>query len=226
MNDLLAAALFFVGTHLGIPSTSIRPNLVARLGERRYRALYSLLAVVALVWLVVAFRQAPWVPVWGAMAGLRHLQFLVMLLSVLLVVGSLTQRNPTAIGATTDPDAPDPATGVLRVTRHPFMWGAGLWGIGHALANGDQAAIVFFGALAVVALLGARLIDVRRTRENPPGWGVFMQATSNLPFAAILQRRQRLRPGEFGLGRLALALGLYVGLIWAHPWLFGVNVLP
>jgi uncharacterized membrane protein len=69
------------------------------------------------------------------------------------------------------------------------------------------------------------LIDARRTRENAPGWGVFLQATSNLPFAAILQRRQRLAPGEIGLWRVAAALGLYVLFLWLHPWLFGVSPL-
>src|SRR3712207_8000983 len=48
-----------------------------------------------------------------------------------------------------------------------------------------------------------------------------LQATSNLPFAAILQRRQRLVVGEVGLWRVALALGLYVVLLWLHPRLFG-----
>ena len=74
-------------------------------------------------------------------------------------------------------------------------------------------------------LAGTLLIDARRTRENAPGWGVFLQATSNLPFAAIVERRQRLDPGEIGLWRLALALALYVALFWLHPWLFGVTPL-
>jgi uncharacterized membrane protein len=47
-----------------------------------------------------------------------------------------------------------------------------------------------------------------------------------VPFAAILQRRQRFVPREIGLSRVALALGLYVLLLWAHPHLFGVSPLP
>ena len=77
----------------------------------------------------------------------------------------------------------------------------------------------------MAALAGTLLIDARRTRESAPGWGVFLQATSNLPFAAILQRRQRLAVGEIGLWRVALALGLYVVLLWLHPRLFGVSPL-
>jgi uncharacterized membrane protein len=62
-------------------------------------------------------------------------------------------------------------------------------------------------------------------RENAPGWGVFLQVTSNLPFAAILERRQKLVLPEIGLWRVALALGLYVAVFWLHPMLFGVAPL-
>jgi uncharacterized membrane protein len=87
------------------------------------------------------------------------------------------------------------------------------------------ASVLFFGSLAALALVGTFLIDARRTRENAPGWGVFLQATSNLPFVAILERRQKLVASEIGLWRVALALAAYVVLFWLHPWLFGVSPL-
>lgn len=225
MLNLTIAALFLVGTHFGIASTPLRAELIGRVGERAYRALYSLLAVVALVWLITAWQAAPFVPLWNPGPGVRHLALVLMPVAFLLVVCALTSPNPTVVGQRPDPDAAAPATGIIRVTRHPFMWGVGLWAILHLLANGDQASVVFFGAFAVLALGGTFLIDQRRTRENAPGWGVFLQATSNLPFAAILQRRQRFAPREIGLWRVALALALYVLFLWAHPWLFGVDPL-
>lgn len=225
MLNLTIAALFLLGTHLGIPSTSLRRELIGRVGERMYRALYSLLAVLALAWLVTAWRAAPHVPLWTAGAGLRDLTLGLMPLAFLLVVCAITAPNPTVMGQRPDPDAGAPATGIIRVTRHPFMWGVALWAVLHLLANGDEASVLFFGALSVLALAGTFLIDARRTRENAPGWGVFLQATSNLPFAAIVERRQRFAPREIGLWRVALALGLYVLLLWLHPSLFGVSPL-
>ena len=225
MLDLIVAGVVLVGTHFGIASTHLRQTLIQRLGEGPYRALYSGLALVVLLWLVLAWRAAPFVPLWSAGAGLHDLALVLMPLAFLLVVGGVSQRNPTAIGAVTDPDAPEPATGILRVTRHPLMWGVGIWGILHVLANGDLAALVFFGSLGILALVGTVLIDARRTQEAAPGWGVFLQATSNLPFGAIAQRRQTLKLREIGLGRVAAALGLYVALLYLHPWLFGVGVV-
>jgi uncharacterized membrane protein len=226
MNNLIVAALFLIGTHLGIASSQLRTALVQRLGERLYLALYSLLALLAIGWLVSAWRQAPLVPLWTPGPALAHLPLVLMPLALLLVVCGLTGPNPTAVGQRPDPDAQQPATGILRVTRHPFMWGAGLWASAHLLVNGDQASVIFFGTFAVLALLGTVLLDSKRTRNPPPGWGVFLQATSNVPLAAILQRRQRFVPREIGLTRVAATLGLYVLLLWLHPWLFGVSPLP
>jgi uncharacterized membrane protein len=225
MTNLLVAALFFIGTHLGISSTQLRRQLVAAVGERAYLGLYSLVALLALVWLVLAWRTAPWIELWPSAPALRHVPILLMPPSLLLVVCALSQPNPTAVGQAPDADASRPAYGILRVTRHPLMWGIALWALAHLVANGDLAAVLFFGTFAVLALAGSRLIDVKRSRRNEPGWGVFLQSTSNLPFAAILERRQKFVPREIGLARVAVALGLYVLLVLLHPWLFGVPVL-
>jgi uncharacterized membrane protein len=225
MLNLVVAALFLIGTHLGIASTSLRGQLVARVGEGLYRGLYSLLALMAIIWLVSAWQAAPVVQLWEGGPGVRHLAAALMPLAFLLVVCAVTAPNPTVVGQRPDPDAASPAVGITRVTRHPFMWGVALWALLHLAANGDEASVIFFGSIAALALVGTVLIDARRTRDNAPGWGVFLQATSNLPFAAILERRQKLRPGEIGLWRVALALGLYVILFWLHPHLFGVSPL-
>jgi uncharacterized membrane protein len=225
MLNLITAALFLIGTHFGIASTSLRAQLVARIGEPAYRGIYSLLAIVALVWLVTAWRAAPVVMLWESGPGLRHFAVALMPLAFLMVVCAVTASNPTVVGQRPDPDAASPAAGMIRVTRHPFMWGVALWAMLHLATNGDEASVIFFGSLAILALAGTLLIDARRTRENAPGWGVFLQATSNLPFAAIAERRQKLPLGEIGLWRVALALGLYVVFFWSHPWLFGVDPL-
>jgi protein-S-isoprenylcysteine O-methyltransferase Ste14 len=46
--------------------------------------------------------------------------------------------------------------GIVRVTRHPFLIGVGLWAVVHLVANGDVASFIFFGAFAVTALADPR----------------------------------------------------------------------
>lgn len=225
MLNLIVAALFLFGSHLGVASTPMRRALIDRVGEGVYRGIYSVLAVVAFVWLIVAWRAAPLILLWSAGSGVRHLVLTLMPLAFLLLVCAVTAPNPTVVGQRPDPDAASPATGIIRVTRHPFMWGVAMWGALHLAANGDEASLIFFGSFVVLALAGTFLIDARRTRENAPGWGVFLQATSNVPFAAVIDGRQKLVFGEIGLWRVALALALYVLFVWLHPWLFGVSPL-
>ncbi len=222
MIDLLTAAVFFVGTHIGIGSTPLRDELIERVGERLYRLLFSLVSLVAIVWLIVAFRAAPAVPLWAGQPLFGLLALLLMPVALLLVVTSLSQANPTAVGQAVDPDAPEPARGILRVTRHPMMWGVTVWATTHLLASAELASVVFFGAFAGLALGGAAALDHRLDRQNRPGWGVFVQRTSFLPFRAILEGRQHFVWAEIGYPRLGVALLLYAALLIAHPWLFGV----
>ncbi len=222
MTDLFVAALFFVGTHIGIGTTPLRAEVIARIGEGWYRLLFSLVSVAAIIWLVMAYRAAPLIPLWYGGGFFNVLALLVMPFASLLLVAALIQPNPTAIGQQPDPDAPEPARGMLRITRHPMMWGVGLWAVTHMLANGDLASVVFFGAFAVLAFGGAAALDHRLTRQNRPGWGIFVQRTSFVPFAAILEGRQQFVPSEIGWKAVALAAALYVFLLVAHPWLFGV----
>lgn len=225
MNDIVVAALFFVGTHIGIAATPLRTELIDRVGERLYRVLFSLVSVVALVWLIIAYGRAPTVPLFLGGPWLSGLPILIMPLAFLLLVTALSQPNPTAVGQAPDPDAPEPARGMLRVTRHPMMWGVALWAASHLLANPDVASAVFFAAFGVLALGGALSLDQRRSRENPPGWGVFLQRTSFLPFVAIVEGRQRFVWSEIGWARVGAALLLYALFIALHPWLIGVPAI-
>lgn len=225
MSDLVVASLFFIGTHLGLSSTMLREQIVERVGENVFRILYSLVALAAITWMVMAYNTAPFVMIWPAGPALGHLPLLIMPVALILLIGGVSGPNPTAVGQSVDADQSEPARGVLRITRHPVMWAIGLWGIVHLLANGDFASLLFFGGLAFLALFGAAMQDIKRTSEAAPGWGVFLQNTSHVPFAAIIQGRQRLAFGELGWLPIAGGLVVYVVLIILHPWLFGVSAV-
>lgn len=221
MTSLIIAALFLLATHIGISSGGIRPSLVATLGERAYRAIYSVVALLAIVWLVIAWRAAPWIELWPSGPAVRHLPFLVMPFALLFVVCGVSQPNPTAVGG----PGGAPARGILRVTRHPVMWGIALWALVHLLANGDLASVLFFATFAALALIGMAALDRKQAQRDPAGWPALRAATSSLPLLAIAQGRQHLAAAEIGWARTGVALALYVALILLHPWLFGAAVL-
>ena len=212
--ELLAATAAFLATHF-VSSTPLRPALVARLGEWPYRGAYSLVALATLVWMIVAYKAAPSQPLWS---GLRLAPALVMPAAFILLACGYA-RNPTAVGADRLLQGDDPARGMIRVTRHPLMWAIMLWSLAHVLANADVKGLIFFGGLLGLAALGTVSIDSRK--KSLPGWERFAAVTSNFPFVAIAQGRNRMAWGEIGWLRPAAGLGLYVLVLLLHPFLFG-----
>lgn len=225
--ELLLAAVVFVGSHFGISSTGLRDDLVRRLGERAYLGLYSAVALILLAWLVRAYANVddPWV-LWIRPPLLIVLPLVVMPLALLLFVGGYTQRNPTAVMQGRPLTTDRPAPGVLAITRHPLMWAIGLWALVHLVISADVASIIFFGAFAILALHGTRVLDAKKQRTWPPeDWQRFAAATSNIPFAAVFTSRNELRIAEIGWWRIMLAGVLYIVLIFLHGVVLGVPVV-
>ncbi len=218
MTQLALATLIFLVTHF-VTSTPLRGKLAGRFGEGPYLGLYSLVAIVALVWMVIAYNNAPLEPLWGAT---RWLPVVVMPFAlVLLVTGYF--RNPAAVMQGGLLKNPDPARGIIRVTRHPVMWAIMLWAGAHLLARGDVKSVLFFGGLFVVAGGGTILQDLRKARTLGEDWARFTAVSSNVPFLAILQGRNTLRLGEIGWVKPLAGIAAYVILLYAHDWLFGAR---
>lgn len=225
---LALASAFLLASHFGIASTKLRPALVKGLGENAYLGLYSLVAAVAFGWLVWAYGAAPYVALWAPAGWTAWIPVTVMPVALLLIVGGLTVPNPTSVKQEKALFAEEPARGLLRITRHPFLWGVGLWGLSHLPSNGDLASLLFFGSLAALGIVGATLIDARKRALRTHAWARFEEATSFVPFAAILAGRQSLgrAAAEFGILRLLAVTVLYGALLHLHPWLFGVYAIP
>jgi uncharacterized membrane protein len=213
---LVVATAAFVLTHLA-SGTPLRAKLVAALGEWPYRGLYSALAFVTLGAMIWAFIRAPRELLW---VGWRHVPLVVMPLALILVATGY-RRNPTMVGADVLLKSEEPARGMIRITRHPIMWGIMLWAAAHIAASGDPRSLVFFGGFLLVALFGTLSLD-RRKRADP-NWPRFAAATSHVPLAAIAQGRNHVAWREIGWTRPLIGLAAYAILLVLHPWLFGAR---
>jgi len=222
--SLILAALFFIGIHLGIAGTRLRDRAIAALGRRGYGAAFSLASVAGLAWLILAYNRAPYLASWGMLVWWKPVAVALMLPATLLAVIGLASPNPTAVAQ--EARLAEPPTGILRVTRHPFLTGVGLWALVHLIGNGDLASLVFFAGFAVVALAGTVSIDAKRRRLSGAAWQGFAGQTSILPFAAIAAGRNRFRPGEIGLWRWAAALLAYALMLGGHGPVIGVSPFP
>ena len=226
MRNLVLAALFLPLNHFLIASTPLRGALVRLLGERIYSSIYSLIALGAFVWLILAYREAPALPLWNAPGWLQFAVAPLILLASILVVAGLTTPNPVIVRSDRLLGNPDVVRGVLRISRNPFFWGAGIFAISHMFVIGDVAANLTFGSTAVLGLAGAPILDAKKARRHGEAWKAFAAATSDIPFLAIAQRRQRLRLGEVGWWRISLGITLFLATLLFHRALFGVAVIP
>ena len=217
MDQVIAAAVAFVGSHFAL-SHPLRGPLVARIGERGFLVLYSLVAFATIGWLVWAFLAAPMTALWWPVGdGVWAVATVVMLVASVLLVGSLV-GNPALPTGGSPVTAPDAARGVFAITRHPMMWSFALWAAAHLLVMPYAANAVLVGAIAVLALVGAALQDRKKERLQP-GWREWEARTSYWPFAAIATRRARL--GGLRVHDLAGGIVLWLAATWAHLPLAG-----
>lgn len=229
MSDFAWALAGFVLLHIGVSATGLRAILVGRIGEWPYRALFSLASIALLAWLIVSFaamRGDPFnplnEPLWAPPDWLRWPAYFLIVLGLTLAFAGLMTPGPTLAGFEKRAlAAAEPARGVLRITRHPFLWGAALWAAGHLMLNGERFALMLFGALGVMVLFGARSIDRKARARDPEAWARFEDVTSNVPFAAIAQGRNTLALAEIGW-RAPAALAIVLLIAWGHRHLIGV----
>jgi uncharacterized membrane protein len=216
MTMLVVATLAFLATHF-VTSTPLRPALVNAMGEWPYRGAYSTVALITLGWMIWAYADAPREQLW---TGLRVIPVVLMPLAfVLLACGYW--RNPTMVGAEKLLKSEDPARGIIRITRHPIMWGIMLWAAAHILGRGDLKGLVFFGGFLVLAAVGTLAMDARKRANRD--WPRFAAATSHVPFVAIAQGRNHIDWREIGWVRPAIGLAAFALFFFAHPWLFGAR---
>ena len=224
MLSLILAALFFIAIHLGVAGTTLRDRAVAAVTARGYSIGFSVASVIGLVWLVKAYAGAPAIATWGMLESWKPVAILLMLPATLLVVVGLMTPNPTSVAQ--EGRLVQPAQGIVRVTRHPFLIGVALWASVHLIGNGDVASLIFFGTWIAVALPGAASIDAKRRRLLGAAGEPFAAQTSILPFAAIVAGRNRFDFGEIGLWRVALGVIVYALLLGGHQPIIGISPFP
>ena len=217
--------VLFGGSHIAMSSTRWRPKLVARLGERGFLGVYSLVALLTFYFLArsYAHHKHAGPQLWHTFGGnllyllVRDLNVALMAFAFVLLVSGLIARPPSSLmpaGGTPEP------YGVTRITRHPTFAAFWLFGIAHCLVNGSLADLVFFGGLSAFAWIGAAHQDSRKI-VDVPGYAEFTAATSFVPFGAIMKKQQPLPLHELSWGVIALALLLFYLVRAYHPSIFG-----
>lgn len=202
--SLTAASIALVGTHFAL-SHPLREPLVKAMGEGFFAGFYSLVAAVCLIWMYLAFGNAPAADLGGATGESGWVVSTVLTLPALvLFLGSLW-KNPALPGAKMSQQDP---TGVFAVTRHPMMWGFALWALSHLVLWWSWRTMIVASAVLVLALVGAHLQDRKKEALLGAAWAEWEAKTSYWP------RWGRL----LGAGAVLwlAAIGAWLLLTWLH----------
>jgi len=141
---LIIGVLLWSAVHL-FPSLmpTTRARLIERIGNKRYRALFALDIVIALVLMVLGWKSAAIAPVYLPPLYGSPIVTGMMLLSFILFAAANAPGN------------------IKRMLRHPMLTGMAVWAGAHLLANGDYRSLILFGGLGAWAIIAMLTISRR-----------------------------------------------------------------
>jgi uncharacterized membrane protein len=203
---LFLSAIAFVGTHF-LLSHPLRGPLARRMGERAFQGVYSLVALLlfgAMIYYYGAIGRET-EHLWDLGEAGWIFATLLMWFGTILFVGSFV-KNPALPGARLERGRkPD---GVFAITRHPMMWGFASWAITHLIVVATPKALVFDGAILLLALAGSAGQDAKKAKAMGERWHEWAAHTAFIPFAR----------GVANPGMVALVGGtlLFFAATWAH----------
>lgn len=147
MTVLILGLLIFLGAHsVRIFGEGWRTRTLARLGEKPWKGLYSVVSVLGLALIIWGYglaRQQP-VLMWTPPMAMKHLNSLFTLAAFVLLAAAYVPRNH-----------------FRARLHHPMVLGVKLWAFGHLLATAKLADWVLFGAFLLWAVL-----DFRAARQR------------------------------------------------------------
>ena len=219
----IAAMILFPLSHVLMAIKPVSSRLKAVLGDSGFRIAFSVVSLVMLGWLVWEAVRAPVVPLWASEPWQHGFALMLIMIGIILFVFGVGVANPFSVfGSGAAYQAEEP--GILRLTRHPALFGLAFWGAGHTLANGSFALMLFFLVQTAFALLGAVSMDRRHKKAmGEQTWSLMTEKTSFWPNPLTIMRRVD-NPVRVSV-RWLLSLVLIAGLIALHPVLFGVYPL-
>lgn len=219
---MLIILFIFALVHSGL--ASFRDAGEKLMGERAFRVLFAGLSLPLAVSAVVYFidHRYDGTQLWQVrdFPGMHEFVWAMSFISFFFLYPSTF--NLLEVAAVDKPKMHMYETGIMRITRHPQMVGQFLWCIAHTLWIGNTFMVTTSVGLLAHHLFGVWNGDRRLAIRYGDAFDVVKNRTSIIPFAAILDGRQKL-PKDYYKEFLRLPyitiLALTLGAYFAHPLL-------
>lgn len=213
----------FGGSHIIGSSIPVRTFGIRCIGTLGFKTIYSLVALgtfIPLCYFYFTHRHAGYL-LYSSGYSIKLLAQFLMLGAIIVLLQGLVTANPMSTMAELAGKVVSNGHGIQRITRHPQNFAFGLFGLAHLLANPYVGDWIFFGGFIVYGIVSAMHQDRRQQATGSAQVKQFLADTSAIPFAAIINGKQRLAPGEYHPPALAAAIMLFILMRLLHPMLFG-----
>jgi uncharacterized membrane protein len=148
MSLLIIGLIIFLGSHsCRIFAEPWRNQMIDRLGEVKWKGLYTIVSLIGLVIVVIGYGQARQNPIviWQPPIYLMHIAILLNLVAFIFLAASFSTNNA-----------------IRLKLKHPMILGVKVWALAHLLANGTLADLILFGSFLLWSVL-----DFRSARKRP-----------------------------------------------------------
>ncbi|KAK9141374.1 hypothetical protein Scep_011055 [Stephania cephalantha] len=217
---MLILIFIFAAVHSGM--ASLRDAGEKLIGARAYRVLFAGISLPLAISTVVYFinHRYDGTQLWQVqdVFGVHQLVWISNFISFYFLYPSTF--NLLEVAAVEKPKLHLWETGIMRITRHPQMVGQVIWCLAHTIWIGNTVAVAASVGLVAHHLFGVWNGDRRLSLKYGEAFDAVKSRTSVVPFAAIIDGRQKLPKDYYKefirlpyLAITALTLGVY----WAHP---------
>jgi uncharacterized membrane protein len=150
---LIVGLVVFIGSHVFVTQRKARAELIARIGEWPYKALFGLVALASLaliVWGFAHYRVEGYIQVWVPPTWMRHVTVALVWPAIILVTAAYIPGD------------------IKRTLKHPLLAGVKLWAFAHLLSNGDLGGIILFASILAWAVYDRITLKRRADAGAPP----------------------------------------------------------
>ena len=147
-------ALFLFGLFIFLASHSCRifaeswrNQIIDRIGEVKWKGLYTIISLIGFIIMVIGYGQArqDTLVLWQPNAFLIYIALVLNLIAFIFLAGS------------------SPSNNAIRLKlKHPMILGVKVWALAHLLSNGTLVDLILFGSFLIWAVL-----DFRSARKRP-----------------------------------------------------------
>ena len=144
---LIGLVIFLASHSCRIFAESWRNQMIDRLGEVKWKGLYTIISLIGFIIMVIGYGQArqDTVVLWQPNVALIYIALALNLVAFIFLAGS------------------SPSNNAIRLKlKHPMILGVKVWALAHLISNGTLINLILFGAFLIWAVL-----DFRSARKRP-----------------------------------------------------------